>query len=72
MLVKLRNTWYAPDGKLYKANRRGTVVSESLRDKLPTGAEIWDDKAGKFVPKGEAPKTDEPKAPAPNKAPEKK
>ena len=60
MLVKLRNTWYAPDGKLYKANRKGTVVSDSLKDKLPSSAAIWDDKKGEFVPK-EQPKPAEEK-----------
>lgn len=51
MLVKLRNTWYAPDGKLYRVDRKGTVVSDSLKGSLPSSAAIWDEKEGKFVPK---------------------
>ena len=64
MLVKLRTTWYAPDRKLYKADRKGTVVSDSLKDSLPSSAAIWDEKEKKFIPK-EKPKEE-------TKTPEKK
>lgn len=56
MLVKLKNTWYAPDGRLYKRQAKGTVIPDSLKNALPTGAEILDQ--GKDEPKKEEPKTE--------------
>lgn len=40
MLVRLKNNWFSPEGKLYKSIHGPQEIPDRLKDKLPPSAQV--------------------------------